>query len=163
MICFAQRGLMWCVVCRMGSLPLLLSENVSAFIFLHPSSKSFFLFFFFSTFHNVKLVSIFLSLPLPVANPSLLFLFPSGPVHFADNSGECYLVRALSSVGSLVKSIGIVEDLIILTGWGTWSSKTKPSFSYLVNLVKLDSKVCPVFLFPILSLVDFCFFQMMDQ
>lgn len=50
--CFAlpQRGLMWCVVCRMGYLPLLPSENVSAFVFLHPSSKSLIV----SNFQNIN-------------------------------------------------------------------------------------------------------------
>lgn len=96
----------------MGSLSLLPSEKLSAFVFLHLSSK----YLTVSTFQNVKLVSLFLFLspPSPLTNPSLLFLFPSCPVHFADNSGECYLVTALSSVGSLVRSMGIVGDLIIL-------------------------------------------------
>lgn len=68
-----------------------------------------------SAFYSVKLVfNIFLFLSLPPLLTSLLFHFPSCPAHFADNSGECDLVRALSSVGSLVKSIRIVGDLIIL-------------------------------------------------
>ena len=82
------------------------------FVIIHPSSKSLTV----CTSWNIKLVNIFsekMSL-LPLINISLLSLLPLVPAHFADNSDECYLFRALSSVGPLVKSTGNIGAFPVL-------------------------------------------------
>lgn len=82
-------------MCRVDSLTLLPSENLSPYVFPHPSSESFTV----SAFYNIKL-NIFLSQNLlpSLTNISLVFPLPLVSAHFADNFGECYLVRALSPV-----------------------------------------------------------------
>ena len=95
----------------MGLLPLFPSETL-LFVIIHPSSKSLTV----CTSWNIKLVNIFsekISV-LPLTYTSLLPLLPLVPAHFADNFDECYLFRALSSVGPLVKSVGNIGVFPVL-------------------------------------------------